>query len=201
MIEIKISKNNEFAWILRATNFEELDNGYLLFTDGGEIQLPTNSEVLDLPETYSNKQKALAWYKTKLGSDETDINIAWWKFTNEIFYIDEAPASDFYKERIWSILEESGVEYSFKRDFMLYDSHREGNSVKVVIMKNGYYWDYICEYIDKLLYDPHIAIEITNGKECHRFNYFISDIGKSEMQDFYDTLETIIGVKTMEVIK
>ena len=30
MIEIKISKNNEFAWILRETNFEELDNGYLL---------------------------------------------------------------------------------------------------------------------------------------------------------------------------
>ena len=114
MIEINISKNNEFAGMLRATNFEELDNGYLLFTDGGEIQLPTNSEVLDLPETYSNKQKALAWYKTKLGSDETDINIAWWKFTDEIFYIDEAPASDFYKERIWSILEESGLSIVIK---------------------------------------------------------------------------------------
>jgi hypothetical protein len=194
-------KNNEFAGMLRATNFKELDNGYLLFTDGGEIQLPTNSEVLDLPETYSNKQKALAWYKTKLGSDETDINIAWWKFTGEIFYIDEAPASDFYKERIWSILKESGVEYSFKRDFMLYDSHKEGNSVKVVIMESDYDWDYICEYIDKLLYDHHIVIEITNGKEYHWFSYFMSDIGKSAMQDFYDTLETIIEAKTMEVIK
>lgn len=201
MIEINISKNNEFAGMLRATNFEELDNGYLLFTDGGEIQLPTNSEVLDLPETYSNKQKALAWYKTKLGSDETDINIAWWKFTDEIFYTNEAPASDFYKERIWSILKESGVEYSFKRDFMLYDSHKEGNSVKVVIMESDYDWDYICEYIDKLLYDPHIVIEITNGKEYHWFSYFMSDIGKSAMQDFYDTLETIIEAKTMEVIK